>query len=229
MGGMYNGKPLGTWGLFGTFSTYYSHHLCTMEGGLVVTNDLEFYHFMLCIRSHGWTRHLPSDSPVYRKGEDPFYESFNFIVPGFNLRPLEMEGALGTAQLKKLDRIIAQRRANAACFRDALRDIPGIRLQKECGESAWFGFAVVLEGGRRGARDSVVRALAHAEIEARPIVAGNFTRNPVIQYLAHEIVGDLRAADDVHENGFFVGNHSKDMTEELEHFRQVLANAIRES
>ena len=113
LGAEYKGKKLGTLGLAGTFSTFYSHHLCTMEGGMVVTDDQELYEYMLAIRAHGWTRNLPDGSSIYQKKDDPFYESFNFIVPGYNLRPLEMEGAIGLEQLKKMDRMIAQRRENA--------------------------------------------------------------------------------------------------------------------
>ena len=80
MGAKYNGRYAGTFGLIGTFSTYYSHHLCTMEGGINVTDDEEMYHYMLSVRSHGWTRHLPENSNIYRKSDNPFYESFNFGV-----------------------------------------------------------------------------------------------------------------------------------------------------
>ena len=103
MGAKYKNKYLGTIGVFGSFSTFYSHHMCTMEGGVTVTDDKELYEYMLAIRAHGWPRNLPSDSTIYKKKDDPFYESFNFIVPGFNLRPLEMEGAIGLKQLKKID------------------------------------------------------------------------------------------------------------------------------
>ena len=144
LGAEYNGKKAGTFGLVGTYSTFFSHHLCTMEGGVVVTDDEELYHYMLCIRAHGWTRNLPKDSKIYTKSENDFYESFNFIVPGFNLRPLEMEGATGTEQLKKMDRIIAQRRENAAYFRSKMADIADMRVQTEIGSCSWFGFAVIL-------------------------------------------------------------------------------------
>ena len=92
LGAKYKDKYLGTIGLMGTYSTFYSHHMCTMEGGVVTTDDNELYEYMLAIRAHGWTRNLPEGSSIYKKKEDPFYESYNFIVPGFNLRPLDMEG-----------------------------------------------------------------------------------------------------------------------------------------
>lgn len=227
LGATYNGKQAGTLGLIGTFSTFYSHHLCTMEGGMVVTDDEELYHYMLCVRAHGWTRNLPKDSAIYKKSENAFYESFNFIVPGFNLRPLEVEGAAGSEQLKKMDGIIAQRRENAKYFREKMQQFKDVRTQKEIGESSWFGFAVILEGELKGKRDQIVKVLAENEIEVRPIVAGNFTRNSVIKYLDYTISGELTASDDIHDNGFFIGNHSKNNFAEIDYFVEVFENALK--
>lgn len=228
LGATYNGKQLGTLGLMGTYSTFYSHHMCTMEGGMVVTEDRELYEYMLAIRAHGWTRNLPADSSIYQKKEDPFYESFNFIVPGYNLRPLEMEGAIGLEQLKKIDNMISQRRKNALYFQTKMRPIQGVRLQREVGESSWFGFSIVLEGALAGKRDQIVQKLREAEIEVRPIVAGNFTRNQVIKFMDYRIPAALVNADDIHNNGFFVGNHSQDNSAEIDYFVDVMKAAISE-
>lgn len=226
LGAKYNGKQAGTLGYVGTYSTFYSHHLCTMEGGMTVTDDEELYHYMLAVRAHGWTRNLPKDSKIYKKSENDFYESFNFIVPGFNLRPLELEGAAGSEQLKKMDRIIAQRRENAKYFREKMSEFKDIRLQKEIGESSWFGFAMVLEGKLKGHRDKLVKYLAENGIEVRPIVAGNFTRNSVIKYMDYSIFGDLTASDDIHDNGFFIGNHSKNNFQQIDYFAEILKQYI---
>lgn len=228
LGAKYHGKQLGTFGLLGTYSTFYSHHMCTMEGGVVATDDRELYEYMLAIRAHGWTRNLPKDSSIYQKRDDSFYESFHFIVPGFNLRPLEMEGAIGMEQLKRVDDMIAQRRKNAAYFAEKMRAFPDIRLQKEVDESSWFGFSLVLEGTLKGKRDALVRKLSAANIEVRPIVAGNFTRNPVIDFFDYRIPAPLVHADDIHENGFFVGNHSKDNSAEIAYFADVLNRTLNE-
>ena len=226
MGAMYEGQKLGTMGLFGTYSTFYSHHLCTMEGGVVVTDDEILYHYMLAVRAHGWTRNLPSDSPIYTKKQDSFYESFNFIVPGYNLRPIEMEAAIGLEQLKKLDSIISQRRKNPEYFRERLKEIPGVRNQKEVGESSYFGFAVILEDRNSGKRNQVVEALRNNEIEVRPIVAGNFVRNKAIEYLDYTIYEKLSSADEIHDNGFFIGNHSCDNSREIDWFIETLKSAL---
>lgn len=222
LGAKYKDKYLGTIGLMGTYSTFYSHHMCTMEGGVAVTDDKELYEYMLAIRAHGWTRNLPSDSTIYEKKDDSFYESFNFIVPGFNLRPLEMEGAIGLRQLKKIDRMIAARRSNAEYFVEKMKKYPEIRLQKEVGEASWFGFALVLVGSLADRRSELVQALRNANIECRPIVAGNFTRNVVIKYMNYSIPNELVNADEIHYHGMFIGNHSSNNNKEVDYFIEVL-------
>jgi len=222
MGAKYNGKFTGTFGLIGSFSTYFSHHLCTMEGGMNVTDDEELYHYMLSIRSHGWTRNLPYDSSVYKKTDDPFYESFNFIMPGFNVRPLEIEAATGIEQLKKLNGFIDQRRKNAKLFKSRIQSETALITQKETGVSSWFGFAVTIPEEIKGKRDIYISALRDADIEVRPIVAGNFARQKALQYLDYSISGELKNADYIHDNGFFVGNHSIDMEETIDYLINVL-------
>lgn len=226
LGGKYATKELGTFGLLGTYSTFYSHHICTMEGGVTVTNDEELYHYLLSIRAHGWTRNLPENSKIYNKSNDEFYESFNFIMPGYNLRPLEMEGAIGIEQLKKLDEIIQQRINNAAYFVERIKEIKNLRIQKEIGTSSWFGFAMILEGENKGKRSKIVELLKDNKIEVRPIVAGNFTRCKAISYMDYTIHGDLVNADDIHENGFFVGNHSNENQNSVDFLIDVLKKEL---
>ncbi len=222
LGAKYKGKYLGTIGLVGTYSTFYSHHMCTMEGGVVVTDEKELYEYMLAIRAHGWTRNLPENSSIYEKKDDSFYESFNFIVPGFNLRPLEMEGAIGLAQLKKIDKMIQFRRSNAEYFRKKMEKYSDIRLQKEIEESSYFGFSMVLTGRLAGKRAEFVKVLQSANIECRPIVAGNFTRNTVIKYMDYVIPHKLTNADEIHFNGLFIGNHSSKNNAQIDYLVDVL-------
>lgn len=228
LGARYKGKQAGTFGLVGTYSSFYSHHICTMEGGVVVTDDDQLYEYMLAARAHGWTRNLPDNSTIYEKGSDPFYESFNFIIPGFNLRPIEMEGAIGQEQLKKMDGIINQRRKNAEYFKGKMQKFADIRVQKEIGESSWFGFALLLQGKLADQRDKIVHALREHGIETRPIVAGNFTRNKVIEYMDYSIPEKLVNSDDIHFNGFFIGNHSANNNKEIDYFINILEDAIKE-
>lgn len=207
LGAVSGGINAGTAGLVGTFSSFFSHHIATMEGGVILTDDEQIYQEMLSLRSHGWTRDLPNENHVHDKTGNTWDDLFRFVLPGYNVRPLEMEGALGIEQLKKIPSLIAGRRENAAYFAERFADISAVRLQKETGESSWFGFSMVLEGPLAGRRSDLVNAFAEARIESRPIVAGNFTRNPVMAHLDAIVPDALPAADKVHSDGLFVGNH----------------------
>ena len=207
LGAEHNGVKAGTAGLMGTFSSFFSHHIATMEGGVILTDDEQLHQEMLSLRSHGWTRDLPTNNHVHNKTGDAWEDLFRFVLPGYNVRPLEMEGALGLEQLKKVPVLIEVRRENAAYFAERFADIDSVRLQKETGKSSWFGFSMILEGALAGRRAEVVQAFNEAGVESRPIVAGNFARNPVIEHLDAVIPDTLPAADKVHLEGLFIGNH----------------------
>lgn len=223
MGAEFEGEKAGSFGLMGTFSTFFSHHISTMEGGLVITDNEELYHIMLSLRAHGWTRNLPDNNFVSgEKSKNPFDESFKFVLPGYNLRPLEFSGAIGQEQLVKLDGFVQERRNNAEIFNKLISKIHGIRIQKEIGESSYFGFSIILDENIGISRDMVVSKLISKGIECRPIVTGNFTKNPTIKYFNYTIHNDLINADNADKNGFFIGNHHYNLEKEIEYFANVL-------
>ena len=216
LGATLEGQQAGTFGIGGTFSSFFSHHISTMEGGLITTNDEPLFHALRSLRAHGWTRDLPPTNHVYNKTGDEWDDLYRFVLPGYNLRPLEIEAAIGKVQLKKLDSFIKVRRSNGEKFLQYMSGLEGFRVQKENGESSWFGFSIILEGSLKGKRRALVEALTAAGIDSRPIVTGNFTRNPVISLLDHAPIGPLPAADEVHDEGLFVGNHHFDLSKELD-------------
>ena len=208
LGAQFQGKKAGTFGIMGTFSSFFSHHISTMEGGLIVTDDEEIYHILLSLRAHGWTRNLPKENLVCgAKSDDPFEESFRFILPGYNVRPLEMSGALGIEQVKKLPMLIEERRKNGALLQQALKDHADLLIQSEIGESSWFGFSLVIKPGASLSRKEFVTKLTGLGFECRPIVAGNFAKNEVVKYFNSEVHGDLKNAEHIDRNGLFIGNH----------------------
>jgi CDP-6-deoxy-D-xylo-4-hexulose-3-dehydrase len=225
MGATFEGQQAGTFGLMGTFSSFFSHHIATMEGGCVVTDDEEIYHILLCIRAHGWTRNLPKENTLTgTKSDDPFEESFKFVLPGYNVRPLEMSGAIGIEQLKKLPSFIAQRRKNAEYFISLFADHPDFLIQKEIGNSSWFGFSFIIRQGADITRKEVVKKLVDNGIECRPIVTGNFLKNKeVLEYFDYEVSGTVDNAEYLDKNGLFVGNHQIDLTEQLNLLHEVLS------
>jgi CDP-6-deoxy-D-xylo-4-hexulose-3-dehydrase len=214
LGAEFNGKKAGTFGVMGSFSSFFSHHISTMEGGLTVTDNEELYQIMLSLRAHGWTRNLPKFNHVCgEKSDDPFKESFRFVLPGYNLRPLEMSGAIGIEQVKKLPKIIKERRKNGTCLQQVMAEHPDILIQREIGQSSWFGFSLVIRPGSSLTRERLLEKLRALGFECRPIVAGNFAKNEVVRYFDAEVHGVLKNADHIDQNGLFIGNHHYSMPE----------------
>tara|TARA_A100001011_G_scaffold148724_1_gene156851 strand:- start:3313 stop:4473 length:1161 start_codon:yes stop_codon:yes gene_type:complete len=223
LGAEYNGIYTGTFGAIGTFSTYYSHHISTIEGGLITTDNEELYHIMLSLRAHGWTRNLPIKNYVSEKSDDWFKESFRFVLPGYNVRPTEISGAIGTEQLLKLPNFLKQRRENAKLFINLFENHPNYLIQKEIDKSSWFGFSLVIKPDSKIKRKKVIELLEKNKIESRPIVAGNFLRNSVMKYFDYEVHNELKNANHIHDNGFFVGNSHKNLTENIKFLKNILS------
>ncbi|TXJ00165.1 MAG: DegT/DnrJ/EryC1/StrS family aminotransferase [Neisseriales bacterium] len=223
MGALFQAKQAGTFGVMGSFSTFFSHHMATMEGGMVVTDDEELYHILLSLRAHGWTRNLPKFNHVCgEKSDDPFEESFRFVLPGYNVRPIEMEAAVGLEQLKKLPSFIQERRNNAIHFQKLFENHPDFYIQQEIGSSSWFGFSFVIKESSKLTRKEVAKKLMEAGIECRPIVAGNFAKNEVMKYFNYEIHGELTNAELIDRNGLFVGNHQFDISQQIDYLVQFI-------
>lgn len=216
MGASYQGRKTGTFGVMGSFSSFFSHHISTMEGGLIVTDDEELHQILLSLRAHGWTRNLPKHNHVCgEKSDDPFEESWRFVLPGYNVRPLEMEGAIGIEQIKKLSGFVNARRKNGKAIQAAMANHPDLMVQKEIGESSWFGFSLVIRPGSQLTRPVLVKKLNEAGFECRPIVAGNFAKNEVVKYFDSETPFPLNNASHIDACGVFVGNHHYEITEAI--------------
>lgn len=229
LGASLGGKPCGTFGDIGTFSFFFSHHISTMEGGMLVTNDTETAHLARSIRAHGWTRDLPAGSDLYEPRDEDFFEAYRFILPGYNARPLELAGAVGLEQLKKLDGLIETRRRNAARFVELFAgdDRFIIQREREHARSSWFCFTIVLNPALAPDRARVLAALKAAGIEYRIVTGGCFLRHDVIRYFDYDCVGEIVHANTVHDRGFFVGNHPTDLMPQIERLRDVLDTAAR--
>ena len=196
-----NGSTLGTLGLAGTFSFYYGHHISTIEGGIVVTDDFEFYELMLSLRSHGWSRDLSIETRQALQKEhniDHFRELYSFFYEGFNFRSTDLQAFIGLLQLPKLDRIIDAREENFFQYRRLLngwwsQKSPATRLSS-------FGYGLLVENPLE-----LSDALRSHHIESRPLICGNIARQP----FWHRTANDDRheVADTIHSNGMYLPNH----------------------
>ncbi len=227
MGAMHNGKHTGTIGLAGSFSFFFSHHIQTMEGGMVLCQNQDDAEYMRSLRAHGWVRDLPADSHLYKKTGNAFDDNFIFATPGYNIRPLEMSGAIGSEQMKKWPAIMKTRKDNAGKFIELFANKSWCRIQKIIGESSWFTFGIVLDGELKGRRSEIIKALDEAGVQNRPLASRNFLKQPVMRDLDHVAPSEMPAADDIHENGFFVGNGSKDIKANIDEMYKVISSFIK--
>ena len=212
-------RQAGTFGACGTYSFFFSHHLQTMEGGMIVTDDDDLADYMRSIRAHGWVRDQRGTS-LYTLTGNKFKDSFKFVLPGYCMRPLEMSGAVGSVQLEKLPAFLANRRTNAIHFLREIDDLRGSIRTQLCNvlDSSWFGFSMIFKDSLRGRRDEIVNALSAAGVESRPIVTGNFANQPVMKYYEQaggRIHGSLRNAQEIDEHGLFIGNDHRDLKKDI--------------
>lgn len=227
LGATLENKFTGTFGVMASHSSFFSHHINTMEGGWITTSDPNLYEIILSLRAHGWTRELPADSNLrLLRDSDWFSAQFEFVLPGLNFRPLEIEAAIGITQIAKVDEMLRIRRLNAEIFKQLFEDLNGVTTQRSHGESSWFAFAMLFQSNE--IRDFIAAKLRGAGIECRPVVTGNFTRQPVLQYLDYEILGDLPVANRIHDTGLYVGNHPRDLSLEIRQMADVVSEGLQE-
>ena len=220
-----NGQKTGTFGDLNTFSFFFSHHVSTMEGGMVLTDNEELHHLLLSLRAHGWTRDLPDDSPLFERSTSDHFEAYRFILPGYNLRPLELAGAVGLTQLKKLPEMTDLRRRNMTYFQDLFNRDRRFTVQRENGRSSSFSFTIILNPTLSPDRSRIHASLRDAGIGFRMITGGCFLKHDVIRHIDNEVVGDVRNAEIAHDYGFFVGNQPRDLKPQIDRLYSVLDRA----
>lgn len=226
LGAEFGGKKVGTFGLMGTYSTYFSHHMTTIEGGMVVTDDDEAAELLRMLRSHGWTRHL-----VHRQEVEALHADldprFLFVNIGYNLRATDVQAAFGIHQLRKLDGFNQTRARSTIRLREKLAPVARfLEFPQETpgGFTPWFGFPMFVTEDAPFTRQELQRHLEAKGIETRPIVAGNLAVQPALKLYAHRIGGPLPAADHIMARGIFFANHGMMKDEEIDYIaEQILA------
>jgi dTDP-4-amino-4,6-dideoxygalactose transaminase len=204
-----SGKKVGSFGDLSTFSFYFSHHISTIEGGMVITNNEELAEISRMLRAHGWIRELKRKDEFAKKYPS-IDRRFLFVNEGFNLRPTEIQGAFGIHQIKKLESFIQSRRANALYLEKRLRKYNSyIELQTERPGTrhVWFGYPITVNGNAPFSKDDLASFLENRGIQTRPIMAGNLAEQPATALLEHRIVNPLSNSERVKRHSFFIGNH----------------------
>lgn len=224
MGATYDGKSVGSFGNVGNFSFFFSHHISTLEGGISVTNDFNLTETMRILRAHGWSR----EADEHKKYVDMYPEidpRFIFINQGYNLRPTEVNAAMGQHQLPKLDTFVDRRREAAAFFlKQFAKYEEFFRFQHETpkGKHVWFGFPIILKDNAPFTVKEITSFIQSHKIETRPIIAGNMARHPAFNMYEHKISGDLNAADTIMKKGFALACHHDVDTGAREYMAHVM-------
>lgn len=208
-GASINGKKVGTFGDVGTYSFYFSHHITTIEGGMLVSNREEFIELAKTFRAHGYARDLRNAQTIASKYPE-IDSRFLFVNRGFNVRPTEIQGAFGIHQTQKLDGFIRRRVENASQLRKELgRYEAFFRFQKVLPghEHVYLGFSLVIRKGAPFSKADLVRFLEASKIETRPIVAGNIAEQPAMSFVPHKVHGNLMVAREIMRKGLYFGVH----------------------
>jgi CDP-6-deoxy-D-xylo-4-hexulose-3-dehydrase len=216
LGSRHAGKKLGNFGVASTFSFFVGHHLSTIEGGMVCTGDKELAEALRMVRAHGWDRHLSKETQKRlrkKHGIDPFYSIYAFYDIGYNFRPSEINGFIGSLQIAHADEIVARREKTFATFAKALHGRPDAYLPFQSAHMdtlSAFAFPVLCTS--RKVKDALIAACA-GKIEIRPIVGGSMPHQPFFKKYypnAHTSLS-LKNATRIHELGLYLPIHP-DMT-----------------
>lgn len=208
-GAEFNGGKVGSFGNLATFSFFFTHHISTVEGGMVLTNNEEYAELAKTLRVFGWVRDLKDKERISQKHQD-IDPRFLFVNTGYNLRPTEVQGAFGIHQLKKLERFIEIRQQNANFWAENLKqysDHLWLHKERQGTRHVWFGYPVTVSPSAPFTRKELVDFLEAKGVETRPIMAGNIDEQPAMRLFPYRKVGDLPNSRLIMRNSFFFGNH----------------------
>jgi len=211
IGSEYDNKKLGTFGDLSTFSFYFGHHMSTIEGGMISTDDEELYHILLSIRSHGWDRDLPEEKQKSLREKynvDNFRSLYTFYYPGFNLRATDLQAFIGLEQLKKINTIVNNRNKNYVRYHTEItNDFWTISPPKNSFVSN-FSFPIITKNIKK-----LTEALLENDIECRPLICGSINEHP----FWYERFGksSLPNSKLVHEMGIYIPNNHQMTDEEI--------------
>ena len=224
-GATFDDKKVGSFGDLGTFSFFMSHHISTIEGGMIVTNNEELAEMGKTLRTFGWTRDLKNKNKI--NSEYPEIDPrFLFVNTGYNFRPTEIQGAFGRNQLPKLESLIKIRRENALFWNDELSKYSEYLIlpKRNLENHVYFGYAITIKKNSPFSREKLTKFLESKGIETRPIMSGNYIEQPAAKLINYQKHGELNNAKLIMRNSFFMGNHHKVTQKE----RELVVNSFND-
>jgi CDP-6-deoxy-D-xylo-4-hexulose-3-dehydrase len=220
LGSKYRGNYLGTFGLMSFFSFYYGHHVSTIEGGMITTNNSDFHDLLVSIRNHGWDRDWSEDlKKEYREkyGIDSFSSMYSFYFPGLNLRSTDLQAFLGINQIEKIDPFSSVRNRNFLKYSELIKENYLDVNQREGDFVSNFAYPVV-----HSERDSIIAKMKEHNIEVRPLIAGSMAKQPFAMEINKKY--GTGNSDIIHEKGFYLPNH-QDLSLDQVEFIASLVNS----
>jgi len=220
VGSRFKDKKVGTFGLLSSFSFYYGHHLSTIEGGMVCTEDEELYMLVKSISSHGWARDLSENYKRNLESKfnvDPFNSFYSFYFNGYNLRSTDLNAFLGISQLSSLDNKIIKRNQNYQRYKSNLSEF---YVQKnDYAFISNFSYGIIDKN-----KNKIVQNLFDNRIECRPLICGSMGRQPF--WIKQFGVTELPIADKVHFDGFYIPNNDELSPEEIDFISNVIKKSV---
>ena len=231
LGAKFNNKFLGTFGELGTFSFYYSHQITSGEGGMIVCNNLNNYNIIKSLRSHGWSRETTFHN-AYKKKFKKLDDRFLFINSGYNLRPTDIQAAIAHNQFKRLNKFITIRNYNRKKIIEKVKNNKKWNNQfnfinhSKMIKPSWFGLPILIKNKFLNKKKKFLDHLTKCGIENRPILSGNFTNQPATKlYNLNSKKLVFANAQKVENLGFFIGLHTKKISNEItEYISESLLN-----
>jgi len=226
LGAKFKGQAVGTFGQAGSFSFFFSHHITTMEGGMIVCRDQILSDVFRLLRAHGWARNTKYLQVEPQAGLDQRYMFLNW---GFNVRPTELQAGFGLEQLKRQTEFHRQRLKNVDYFQkylhrhsDLMRSME-VHPQAEC---SWFALPIMLTQECSFSKGEFLSYLEAQGVETRPVVAGNLTLQPACQLYPELQDANLPGASIVHERGFYIGLYPFDSVQALDRLAETFEQFI---
>ena len=220
LGSKFSGKYLGTFGEFSSFSFYSSHQISSGEGGMICCKDKTDYNIIKSLRSHGWSRGTIFENKVFNKYKF-LDKKFIFFNSGYNLRPTEVSAAIGHNQFKRMNKLTKIRGINRNKIIKALLDskklINKIDFYNENRfvTPSWFGLSIKILSNKKKYKDRVLKKLEKNGIETRPIISGNFSRQPAAKKYGLSKGQKFVNTDIVYNKSFFIGLPTKNISNNL--------------
>jgi len=223
-------KSVGSFGTCSTFSFFLSHHITTIEGGMVLTNNDTIFDIATAQRAHGWIREMRNADKIAKEFPD-VDKRFLFYETGFNLRPTEIQGAFGIHQMKKLDGFVKIRRNIAKEWNESLNEFKDYLIlpeERDGTTHSYFAYPITIKENAPFSRKEITEFLESKLIETRPIAGGNLTEQPSAKLYDYRVNGDLSCSKIITKNSFFIGIHTGIKKQQQEFVKDTFNEFISE-